>query len=82
MNYCGLKSDVIEYVADDTPSKQGAYLPQSRIPVVSQEHLKTHQPDIIVILPWNFKNEILDKLSYAKKWGAKLVTYIPRLEIA
>ncbi len=81
LNYCGLKSDTIECIVDDTPIKQGKYLPQSHIPVVSRDYFNTNKPDIIVILPWNFKAEIIEKLSFTKEWGAKLVTYIPELEV-
>ena len=81
LNYCGLKSDTIECVIDDTPSKQNKFLPQSHIPVYSREYFETNKPDIIIILPWNFKNEIIGKLSFAKEWGAQFVTYIPELEI-
>jgi hypothetical protein len=81
LNYCGIKPDIIECVIDDTPSKQGKFMPQSHIPVVSREYLYNNKPDIIVILPWNFKNEIIKKLSFTKEWGAKLVTYIPEIEI-
>ncbi len=81
LNYCGVKSDIIECVVDDTPSKQGKYLPQSHIPVVSRDYFKNNKPDIIIILPWNFKKEISEKLSFTKSWGAQLVTYIPEIEI-
>ena len=81
LNYCGIKPDIIECVIDDTPSKQGKYLPQSHIPVVSREYLEHNKPDIIIILPWNFKKEIIEKLAFTKSWGAQLVTYIPDIEI-
>ena len=81
LNYCGIKPDIIECVIDDTPSKQGKYLPQSHIPVVSRDYFNNNKPDIIIILPWNFKNEIIEKLSFTKSWGAHLVTYIPEIEI-
>jgi SAM-dependent methyltransferase len=81
LNYCGIRPDVIECIIDDTPFKQGKYLPQSHIPVVSRSYFDTNQPDIIIILPWNFKKEIINKLSFTKKWGAQIVTYIPELEI-
>jgi SAM-dependent methyltransferase len=81
LNYCGIKPDIIECVVDDTPSKQGKYLPQSHIPVVSRDYFINNKPDIIFILPWNFKKEIIDKLAFTKSWGAKLVTYIPEIEI-
>ena len=81
LNYCGIKPDIIEVVVDDTPSKQGKYLPQSHIPVVSRDYFKDNKPDIIIILPWNFKKEIIEKLAFTKEWGAKLITYIPEIEI-
>jgi len=81
LNYCGLKSDIIEYVVDETPIKQGKFLPMNHIPVVPIGHLQEDKPDIIVILPWNFEKEIIEKLSFAKEWGVKLVTYIPKLKV-
>lgn len=81
INYCGIKGDTIEYVVDETPVKQGKLLPQSHIPVVPLVKLEMTKPDYIVIIPWNFKEEIAKKLEYTRKWGAKLVTYIPNLEI-
>jgi SAM-dependent methyltransferase len=81
LNYCGIRPDIIECIIDDTPFKQGKYLPQSHIPVVSRSYFDTNQPDIIIILPWNFKKEIINKLSFTKNWGAQIVTYIPELEI-
>jgi len=81
LNYCGVKPDMIECVIDDTPSKQGKFLPQSHIPVVSRDYLNHHKPDIIIIIPWNFEKEIVEKLAFTKEWGAQLVTYIPKLKI-
>lgn len=81
LNYCGIRPDIIECVIDDTPNKQLKYLPQSHIPVVSRSYFDNNQPDIIIILPWNFKKEIISKLAFTKKWGAELVTYIPELEV-
>ena len=80
-NYAGLKDDTIECIVDDTPFKQGRYTPQSHIPVVSREYFKNNHPDIIIIIPWNFKCEIKEKLQFTKEWGAKFVTYIPTLEV-
>ncbi|MDH5573109.1 MAG: SAM-dependent methyltransferase, partial [Gammaproteobacteria bacterium] len=77
----GIKSDLIEYVVDETPYKQNKYLPQSHIPVYDISILESQKPDVIVILPWNFKEDILRKLKFTKSWGAELVTYIPKLEV-
>ena len=81
LNYCGVKANLIEAIVDDTPRKQGRLAPGSRIPIVTQDELKTAKPDYIVILPWNWKDAIKDKLSYAKEWHAKFVTAIPNMEI-
>jgi len=81
LNYCGIKSDIINFVVDDTPYKQGKFLPMSHIPIVSEETLRIEKPDLIIILPWNWCNEIVQKLEFTKKWGAQLLTAIPELKI-
>lgn len=81
LNYCGVKNDLIQYVVDANPNKQNKFLPASHIPVVNEQILKKDNPDYIVILPWNLKEEISEQLSYARKWNAKFVTAIPELEI-
>lgn len=80
LNYAGVKSDLLSFVADDTPFKQGRFLPQSRIPVVSAEELRARRPDRILILPWNFREEIIRRLAFAGEWGARFVTAVPRLQ--
>ena len=60
INYCGIKNDLIEYVADANPHKQGKWLPGSHIPVVHEFHLKEQRPDYVLVLPWNLKDEIID----------------------
>ena len=81
LNYCGVKNDLIDYVVDASPHKQGKWLPASHIPVVNESHLKDDQPDYVIILPWNLKNEITKQLSYIGQWGAQFVIPIPELEI-
>jgi SAM-dependent methyltransferase len=81
LNYGGIGPDAVRYVVDRNPSKQGKYLPGSRIPIVGEEVLKDDKPDFIVIFPWNIKEEVLDQLSYAREWGAQFITAVPRLEI-
>ena len=81
LNYCGVRHDLIDFVVDANPNKQNKYLPASHIPVVNEMHLKETRPDYIIILPWNLKHEILEQLSYAKKWGAKFVIPVPSLEL-
>ena len=81
LNYCGVKSDLVEFVVDETPAKQGKYLPQSHIPVFPLDKIQQYRPGVIIILPWNFREEIIKKLQFTKQWGAKLVTCIPELEV-
>lgn len=81
LNYCGVKSNMIDFVADLTPLKQGKFLPGSHIPVFGEEKIVEERPDYIVILPWNWEGEIRKRLSITAEWGAKLVTVIPSLKI-
>lgn len=81
LNYCGIKNDLIRYVVDANPNKQNKFLPASHLPVVNEQILKKDNPDYIVILPWNLKEEISQQLSYARNWNAKFVTAIPELKI-
>lgn len=80
LNYAGVKPDLLPWVADDTPFKQGKYLPQSRIPVVSADRIALEKPQTILILPWNFRDEIAQRLDFARAWGARFAVAVPRLE--
>jgi SAM-dependent methyltransferase len=81
LNYCGVKSDLIQFVVDANPAKQKKYLPASHIPVVQESILKDEQPDYVIILPWNIKEEIMQQLNYIRKWNGKFVFAIPNLTI-
>ena len=81
LNYCGVKKDLISFVVDISPYKQGRFLPASHIPIVDESEITKIKPDFIVILPWNIKNEIMDQLSYTKEWGCKFVIPIPEVVI-
>lgn len=81
LNYAGIRADLIDFVVDRNPAKQGKYMPGSRIPILPEERLKQEKPDYVLILPWNLKSELEVQLAYVKSWGGKLVTAIPRLEI-
>lgn len=80
LNYCGIKNDMISYVVDANPHKQHKWLPASHIPVVDEVHLRNDQPDYVIILPWNLKDEIIQQLSYIKHWGGEFVVPIPTLQ--
>jgi hypothetical protein len=81
LNYAGVKTNLLPFVCDAAPSKQGHYLPGSRIPILSPKYINLKKPDYILILPWNLKKELIDQLSYVKNWGGKLVLPIPSLKI-
>lgn len=81
LNYSGIKNDLIEFVVDKSPYKQGKYMPASHIPIVNEKHILEYRPDYILILPWNIKDEIIEQLHYVKEWNCKFVVVIPRLEV-
>ncbi len=81
LNYCGIKKDLIDFVVDASPHKQGKYLPGSHIPVVSEEQLRATKPDFVLILPWNIKEEIAAQINYVNEWGCKFVVPVPGLHI-
>lgn len=81
LNYSGIRSDLVPWVVDANPAKQGKYLPGSHIPIVSEERIRQERPAFILILPWNLKSEIMEQLSYARAWGAKFFWAIPKLEV-
>jgi trans-aconitate methyltransferase len=81
LNYAGVRPDLLPYVVDASPHKQGKHLPGSRIPVVAAERLREHQPDFVLILPWNIAAEIAEQLDYIRQWNGRFVTAVPELEI-
>lgn len=81
LNFAGIRPDLLPYVVDRNPAKQGKFLPGSRIPVVSEDVLFDHTPDDILILPWNLKDEIQQQLAAVRTWGGRFVTAVPTLEV-
>ena len=82
MNFAELGSDLIQYVVDKNPAKQGKFMPGSRIPIVSPEALHSQRPDYLVILPWNIADEVTQQNAALTKLGTQFVTAVPKLEIA
>ena len=80
LNWAGVRADLLPWVADRNPSKQGKLMPGSRIPIVDEAHLRSERPDTILILPWNLRDEITGQLAYAREWGARFATAVPTLE--
>lgn len=81
LNYCGIRTDLIAYTVDRNPHKQGMFLPGSRIPVLAPEHYLQDRPDLIFILPWNLKDEIIAQQAIAREWGARFVVAMPALQV-
>ena len=81
LNYCGVKKDLIEFIVDASPHKQGKFMPGSHIPIVDESFIKHEKPDFVLILPWNIKAEIIEQLSYIKEWNAEFVVAVPALKI-
>ncbi len=81
LNYCGIRTDFIEYTVDRSPHKQGSYLPGTRIPVRHPDAIAATKPDFIFLLAWNLKDEIMKQLEYIREWGGKFVIPIPEVKV-
>jgi 2-polyprenyl-3-methyl-5-hydroxy-6-metoxy-1,4-benzoquinol methylase len=81
LNYCGLRGDVFDYVVDLNPHKQNHLLPGSHIPVRAPEALRETQPDVVVILPWNLREEIVEQHAYVREWGGRFAARSPEMRL-
>ncbi len=81
LNYCGVRTDLVDYTVDMSPLKQGRFLPGTRIPIHAPDKLRETRPDYVLILPWNLKEEIAGQIAYVHDWGGQLVVPIPRVEV-
>ncbi|MFJ4054482.1 methyltransferase domain-containing protein [Pseudomonas sp. NPDC089743] len=81
LNYAGVKADLLAWVADANPHKQGKFLPGSRIPVVAPERLAMEQPDYVLVLPWNLLREVSEQQAGIREWGGRFVIAVPELTI-
>jgi len=81
LNYCGIRTDFLEYTVDRSSYKQGKFLPGTHIPIYSPEKIEETKPDYVLILPWNFKDEIMAQMSHIRKWGGQFVTPIPEVKV-
>jgi len=79
LNYCGIKTDFIDYTVDRNPYKQGNYLPGSHIPIEAPDKIKETKPDYVFILPWNLKDEIMVQMALIRGWGGEFVIPIPKV---
>ena len=81
LNYCGIRRDFIDYTVDLSPHKQGKFLPGTHIPVYAPEKIRDTQPDYVLVLPWNIKDEIMAQMSYIREWGGQFVLPIPEVRV-
>jgi SAM-dependent methyltransferase len=81
LNYCGIRTDFIDYTVDRSPHKQGHFLPGSHIPIYHPDRIEETKPDYVVILPWNLKEEIMDQMAHIREWNGRFVVLIPEVMI-
>jgi 2-polyprenyl-3-methyl-5-hydroxy-6-metoxy-1,4-benzoquinol methylase len=81
LNFAGVRPDLIRFVVDANPAKQGKFLPGSHIPIVAEERLHEQEPAFVVLLPWNLRSELRERLGYVRSWGGRLVTAVPQLDV-
>ncbi len=77
LNYCGIRQDFLDYTVDRNPYKQGKFLPGTHVPIHPPRHLEETRPDYVLVLPWNFKDEILRQLDHVRGWGGRFILPIP-----
>lgn len=82
LNYCGIRTDLLEYTVDRNPYKHGRFTPGTRIPIYEPEQIKRDRPDVVLGLPWNLEPELVDQLAYIGEWGGQLVFPLPELHAA
>lgn len=82
MNFAGIRSDLVSFVVDRNPAKQGKYMPGSRIPIRSEASLQEAKPDYVIIFPWNLKTEVITQLDHIREWNGTFVVPVPALEVS
>jgi hypothetical protein len=82
LNYCGIRTDFLNFTVDRSPYKQGRFLPGTHIPIYHPDKIKETKPDYIVILPWNLKDEITEQLAYVREWGGRFAVLVPEVQIS
>lgn len=81
LNYCGIRTDFVDFTVDRSPHKQGKYLPGTRIPILHPDSLREARPDYVLILPWNIRDEIMAQLSFIREWGGQFLVPIPEARV-
>jgi hypothetical protein len=81
LNYCGVRSDLLDYTVDRSPYKQGRFLPGVHIPIHAPERIMQTRPDYVLILPWNLKEEIVHQIAGIRAWGGRFVVPVPETKV-
>ena len=81
LNFCGIGKELLEYTVDISPHKQGLFLPGTHIHIKKPDIIKQTKPDYVIILSWNFRDEIVEQMNYIREWGGKFVVLHPKIEI-
>lgn len=81
LNYCGVRTDLMDYTVDRSPHKQGHFLPGVHIPIYSPERIRQTQPDYLLILPWNIRAEVMEQMAFVREWGCRFVVPIPEVKV-
>ena len=81
LNYCGIRTDFLDYTVDRNPYKQGKFTPGTHIPILPPERIRETHPDYVFILPWNFKDEIMEQIAFVRGWGGRFIVPIPEAKV-
>ena len=81
LNYCGIRSELLDYLVDLSPAKQGLYMPGVRLPIYHPDRIRETRPGYVLVLPWNLSKEITAQLSFISEWGGKFIIPIPDLRV-
>ena len=81
LNYCGVRTDLIDYTVDRSPHKQGYFLPGVHIPIYAPDRIRQTRPDYLLILPWNIREEVMQQMHFIREWGGKFVVPIPEVRV-
>lgn len=81
LNFCGIRSDFVDYTVDRSPHKQNHFLPGTHLPIYPPDKIKETRPDYVLILPWNIKDEVMEQMKYVREWGGQFIVPIPEVKV-
>ncbi|HVE72409.1 MAG TPA: methyltransferase C-terminal domain-containing protein, partial [Thermoanaerobaculia bacterium] len=81
LNYCGVRTDLIDYTVDRSPHKQGRFIPGARIPIGPPEEIAATRPDYVLLFAWNLRHEVMSQMAHVREWGGKFVIPVPLTEV-